>query len=204
MVYALEDIARTLKVAREAKRLSQRALSAKVGLTQAHISNIENAASDLHISNLMQLARALDFEVMIVPRKAVPAVQGLIRNIGAANPVPPPPSKTVRSLERSFEKLVALHSVAKEVSELRNIVSNFRSFNLDKEQLHAVDSVAKDLRRVAEALLKEGPTPSEIQRLTQITNRLRAIRNAVVHSVPTADLNRVLRAYELDDGESDG
>jgi len=37
MTYATEDIARTLKGAREAKGLSQRALSAKAGLTQTHI-----------------------------------------------------------------------------------------------------------------------------------------------------------------------
>ncbi len=81
MVYAIEDIARRLKEAREAKGLSQRALSARVRLTQAHISNIENAAADLHLSNLLELARALDFEVMLVPRKAVPAVQGLVRTL---------------------------------------------------------------------------------------------------------------------------
>jgi transcriptional regulator with XRE-family HTH domain len=83
MPYSTEDLARTLKAGREAKGLSQRELSAKTGLTQAHISRIENAAVDIQLSNLLQLARALDLEVMLVPRRAVPAAQGLVRNIEA-------------------------------------------------------------------------------------------------------------------------
>ena len=88
MAYTTEDIALTLKNARERKGLSQRALSAKIGLTQAHISKIENAAVDIQLSNLLELARALDLEVMLVPRKAVPAVQGLIRSIETTTQAP--------------------------------------------------------------------------------------------------------------------
>src|SRR5579864_5154972 len=154
MVYVIEDIARTLKEAREAKGLSQRALSAKIGLTQAHISNIENAAADLHLSNLMELARALDLEVMLVPRKAVPAAQGLIRNIENATQVQTQPSKTVRYLERSFEKLAALYPESAEIPKLRNLVAVFGNFHLNKEQVHTVESAAKQLQRVTDALQK--------------------------------------------------
>src|SRR5438477_6544762 len=82
-MHKLEDIAATLRATREAKGLSQRALSAKAGLTQKHISRIENAEVDLRLSNLVELARALELELMLVPRQAVPAVQGLIRTIEA-------------------------------------------------------------------------------------------------------------------------
>jgi transcriptional regulator with XRE-family HTH domain len=209
MIYAIEDIARTLKEAREAKGLSQRALSAKVGLTQAHISSIENAGSNLHLSNLMELARALDLEVMLVPRKAVPAAQGLMRNIEAMAQVQSQPSKMVRYLERSFEKLAALKPESRDIPELRSIVASFRQLHLNKEQIRAVDDAAKDLRRVSESVRKAKASepaalPAELQRLSQVTGRLRAIRNAVVHAVPVEDMNRVLRAYRLDDGESDG
>ncbi|MBI5121629.1 MAG: helix-turn-helix transcriptional regulator [Rhodospirillales bacterium] len=76
MTYELEDIARSLKAARLAKGLSQRALSAKTGLTQAHISKIENANVDLQLSNLIELARALDIELTLVPVKSIPALRG--------------------------------------------------------------------------------------------------------------------------------
>lgn len=75
----IEEIVRTLRQARLAKGLSQRALSAKTGLSQSHISKIENAMVDVQLSNLLELARFLDLEFMLLPRKAVPIAQGLTR-----------------------------------------------------------------------------------------------------------------------------
>ena len=73
----LQPIATLLKSARERKGLSQRALGKRVGLPQSHISKIENAAVDLQTTNLMQIARALDLELTLVPRATLPAVQSL-------------------------------------------------------------------------------------------------------------------------------
>ena len=77
MTYATEHIAPTLRSAREARGLSQRALGAKAGLPQSHISKIENGAVDLRVSSLVEFARVLDLELMLVPRKAVSAVHTL-------------------------------------------------------------------------------------------------------------------------------
>ena len=96
-------------------------MGTKAGLTQAHISSIENAGSDVRLSNLMELARVLDLELMLVPRKVVPAVQGLVRNFGGASPGPSPPSKTIRFLERSFDEL-ARASASPKISRSCNIV----------------------------------------------------------------------------------
>ena len=79
MSYATEHIANILRAARESKGLSQRELSAKSGVPQGHISKIENGAVDLRLSSLVELARVLDLELMLVPRKTVPAVQSIVR-----------------------------------------------------------------------------------------------------------------------------
>ena len=50
------------------------------GMPQSHISKIENGAVDLKTSSLIELARVLDLEFMLVPRTFVPTVQGLQRN----------------------------------------------------------------------------------------------------------------------------
>jgi hypothetical protein len=147
--------------------------------------------------------------VMLVPRKAVPAAQGLMRNIEAMAQVQSRPSKTVRDLERSFEKLAELKPESGDIPELRSIVASFRQLHLNTEQIRAVDDAAKDLRRVSESVRKAKASepaalPVELQRLSQVTGRLRALRNGVVRAVPAKDMNRVLRAYRLDDGESDG
>ena len=80
MSYAIEDIISALKAARENKGLSQRELSAKSGVPQGHISKIETGNVDLRLSSLVALARVLNLEPTLVPRKTVPAVQSIIRN----------------------------------------------------------------------------------------------------------------------------
>lgn len=88
MPYSVEPIAKEIKAARQAKRLSQRALSARTGLPQSHISRIENGAVDPQTSSLIELARALDLELMLVPRRLVPAVLGLQRSSAAQGGAP--------------------------------------------------------------------------------------------------------------------
>ena len=77
MTYVTEDIARTLRRAREARGLSQRALGARAGMPQSHISKIEKGAVDLRVSSLVALARVLDLELELVDRKALPAVHAI-------------------------------------------------------------------------------------------------------------------------------
>lgn len=80
MLTGNETLIATLKAARLNKGLSQRALAARVGLPQSHISRIEAGAVDLRTSNLLELARALELELMLVPRSSMPVVRALERN----------------------------------------------------------------------------------------------------------------------------
>ncbi len=80
MAYATEYIVRILKAARQGKGWSQRSLSKLVGVPQSHLSKIENGAVDLRLSSLVEIARVLDLEVTLVPRKNVTAVQSIVRS----------------------------------------------------------------------------------------------------------------------------
>lgn len=80
MAYSEDGIINALKDARTAKGLSQRALSARIGVPQSHISKIENGRSDIRVSSLVEMARALDLDLKLVPRNAVPAVDSIIRS----------------------------------------------------------------------------------------------------------------------------
>ena len=99
MAYAIEDIARTLKDARRRKGLSQRALSALSGIHQYQISKIENGAVDLRLSSLIELARALDLDLKLVPRKAVPAVDSVVRSTWPKDPAAPSPPRPAYVLD---------------------------------------------------------------------------------------------------------
>jgi len=78
-----EDLVQTIKDRRVRVGLSQRALSERSGLTQAHISQIETGKLEPGLASFIDLARALDLEVVLVPRKALPAVEGLLREAPA-------------------------------------------------------------------------------------------------------------------------
>lgn len=79
MVYAILEVTGKLRATREKKGVSQRAFSKSIGIPQSRLSRIENGAIDLQTSSLLELARALDLEVMLIPREAVPMVESLIR-----------------------------------------------------------------------------------------------------------------------------
>lgn len=68
-----------LRDARQAKNWSQRELSERAGMPQAHISRIESGAVDPRVSTLQQLARLLDLELALVPRAALTAVGAVVR-----------------------------------------------------------------------------------------------------------------------------
>lgn len=83
MDYSLAHFSERLREARIAKNLSQRDLSKLAGVPQSHISKIESSQVDLRLSSLVALANALDLEVELIPRSAMPAVQSISRQVAA-------------------------------------------------------------------------------------------------------------------------
>jgi transcriptional regulator with XRE-family HTH domain len=82
MKYSIQHIGPLLKRARLEKRLSQRAVSLRVGLPQGHLSKIESGLVDMQISSFIELARVLDLEIMLIHRSLVHVVEALQRGIG--------------------------------------------------------------------------------------------------------------------------
>lgn len=74
---ALFDV---LRNARLNRHLSQQELAAKLGLRQRQISDLERATKDPRLSTIQNVARALDLEVLIIPRHLITAVEGLQRS----------------------------------------------------------------------------------------------------------------------------
>lgn len=75
--YAVRQLAQTLRDARLARGVTQRELSDSAGITQSRLALIEAGGVDLRTSTLVQLARALDLELVLAPRRVLPAVQSL-------------------------------------------------------------------------------------------------------------------------------
>ena len=68
-----------LHEARLRKQLSQHQLADRLGLRQRQISDLERAAIDSRLSTIQNVARALDLELMLIPRHLISAVEALQR-----------------------------------------------------------------------------------------------------------------------------
>ena len=73
-----DNIIDTLIAARKQKSLSQTELGEKLGMPQSHISKIERKETDLRLSSVIDMARVLGLELVLVPRDKLNTLQHLI------------------------------------------------------------------------------------------------------------------------------
>ena len=73
-------IGRLLAAERERRGISQGSLARSLGISAANLSRIERGA-DLRVSTLLDVARALGLEPMLVPKHAVPAVRSVLNDL---------------------------------------------------------------------------------------------------------------------------
>ena len=136
--YAIRNLTQILREARLTGGDSQKELAERAGLGQNRLALIETGEVDLRASTLIQLARALDFELVLVPRRLLPAVQSLTVSIHKSDQqtehrsvrrsVRRSPSRALRqilghvaALEREYPKNVELAQtkrVAKALSDM--------------------------------------------------------------------------------------
>jgi HTH-type transcriptional regulator / antitoxin HipB len=73
------SVSDVLRRARISRQLSQEALAAKISLRQRQVSDLERGAVDARLSTIQNVARALDLELMLIPRHLISAVEALQR-----------------------------------------------------------------------------------------------------------------------------
>ena len=110
--YAVKQLARTLKETRLTRGLSQRELAALAHLGQSRLAKIEAGATDLRASTLIQLARALELEVVLTPRRVLPAVQAMTES--PRKPREEPESRSVRGTPSRVLRHIQQHLAALE------------------------------------------------------------------------------------------
>lgn len=79
----LLTIVARLKQARRARALTQKSVADKLGVAQSYIAKMETGKVDFPISRLVELARVLDFEVVLVPKKKLAVVEAVIKEHAA-------------------------------------------------------------------------------------------------------------------------
>lgn len=192
MSYGTEHLAGRLKAAREAKGLSQRELSALAGVPQSHISKIENDDVDLRVSSLSSIAHALDLELMLVPRKAIPAVQSITRSVASA---PVINAATQRELDRIRETVEALASHLSSAS-IDNLQRRIREITQIQSQIDP--DILKKVRRILESIESSGSHEA----VNRAVENIRSLRNQLAHRASSQETPRAPRpAYRLEEDQ---
>lgn len=73
------DLFSSLSKVRRLKGVTQTKLSQLLKLPQSYISQVEQGKHDVKTSTLLNWARVLDLELMLIPRQQVPTVSYLIQ-----------------------------------------------------------------------------------------------------------------------------
>jgi HTH-type transcriptional regulator / antitoxin HipB len=76
--FPAKELLETIRAQRRNHGLSQSRLGSITGMPQSQLARIETGASDVRLSTLTEIARALELEPMLVPKHLVPAVQYMI------------------------------------------------------------------------------------------------------------------------------
>ena len=198
MTYSTEQMVKDLKAAREAKGLSQRALSERVGVPQSHISKIESGGVDLRLSSLVEMARALDLEVTLVPRKNLSAVRSITRSGLSA-----------------MKRLDAASNAAKEVQRLQNtiakishdnptmkVVAQFQRRLNDLARLKIPNSALGDIRKINASLKLPMQQAETLRTITESLNRLQHLRNQLAHGhLDLPEVEKIRPAYSLEEDD---
>jgi transcriptional regulator with XRE-family HTH domain len=197
----IEELAARVREARIQKALTQKELGQRVGLPQSHISKIEKGIVDLKLSSLVEIARALDLEITLVPRRALPAVEGAVRAHGAT-------VETSRALSllneqsKIAERIKAEFPDISQVEGFQNAIRSIPRLQFDAAQIKALDEALQPAKRLKSIIDGQGGAAALGKRIEEATSALRHFRNKQVHQEPLIEAARQLPAYRLEEDDA--
>ncbi len=195
----IDEIAASIRAARQAKAMTQKELGQRVGLPQSHISKIEKGAVDLQLSSLVEIGRALDLEVKLVPRKALPAVEGAVRAHGTTVET----SRALNLLTEQAQLAERIKSSFPDLSQIegfQNAIGNIPKLQFDAAQLKALDEALQPAKRLKSLVDAQGGASKLAKQLEEATSSLRRFRNIQMHT-PLIETRRQLPAYRLEEDD---
>lgn len=192
----MDNVIDQLRSARTAAGTSQRELSNRTGLTQSNISLIENGSTEPGLNTVVQLARALDLELVLVPKKLVPAVSGIIRpNADGAGLTPQLGANALAELNRGarlVKKLTIAYGETPDLLRIATTLRDMRRLNLRPQEVRQITETLNTLRQYQ-------ASPQAAPAVREIAERLRRLRSSVVHQ----PVEQVRPAYGAEDEEDD-
>lgn len=201
MNYSISHITKKLKATRQAKGLSQRKLSQLAGVPQSHISKIESGAVDLRVSSLIELARVLDLELTLVPRKALPAINSIVRSseysVKNTNGSTLLINKRLKEMEGTITELTRNNPANKGLAQIQRQTRDLQKFNISNSYLDAVKEANHALQLINMDVDNQGAIQSAL-------SEVQDLRNSLAHSFKNPPEHELIRPLYSLDGNDDG
>lgn len=195
MGYKSESIISQAREVREASGVSQRALSERAGLTQSHISQIENGKMEPGLSSFIDMTRALDLELMLVPKKLVPAMLNLVKAQAT-------PDMYIRADQLNDKRFARAERLVKKMKQLYGSSANLDRIDETLRFLRRVNPSDQEMQLVRELIARLERHKASAQAapiIGDIAQNLQRLRNAIARGAPSEPRP----AYSLDDGDAD-
>jgi transcriptional regulator with XRE-family HTH domain len=198
----IDDIAADIKAARVEAALTQRELGERVGLPQSHISKIENGAVDLQLSSLIEITRALGLELKLVPRKTLPAIDGVVRSHHERSDT----SRALAIIAESnefAEKFRASYPDIVAARDFQNALASIQTTQFNPATLKTLRNALQPLQGFQDnwKTLEAGSGLLRIQdRFQEIARSLQNLRNIQAHEGPSKSAPRA--AYRIDEDDA--
>jgi len=204
MRYAATELLEQLRAARLARGLSQRQLGERIGLPQSNIARLESGNTDPGLSKIIELARALDLDLQLIPRKALPTIQGAMRANELSIDPQDATSRALQSIRNLGETLARIAPAQFEIPEsLTKALTDLERLRFDQTQFRALQDAIKPLQRALDQFEETGSSPKEWARgMRESGTRLRDLRNRIAHGV-AIDQSHLKPAFSLEDGDDD-
>ena len=200
--YAVKQLAQTLRDARIARGLSQRELAERAGLGQNRLALIETGGADLRTSTLVQLARALDLELVLVPRRVLPAVQSLSESQPRRSQEPGrhsvrgTPIRVLRHIQKHIAALERAHPSSKELAQAKGTVHALLEVGPDLG-ISTLQPLRRSVHWLALARKKKTHAQPLLAKAAAQLQELRQILPATAHLERAPEAQRA--AYSLED-----
>ena len=196
MSYKTEHITRQIRAAREAKHMSQRELSARSGLTQSHISQIERGTMEPGLSSLVDVARALDLEIVLAPKKLMPAIGSILDSASAMRDMLSSEQRALAGrIDRWLTEERDRFAITSDADSLRDSLTLLRHLPLSADEMESFRDLAMMLHRWQ----SEPPATSQ---LSEFARAIRALRNSAVHRDRDDAIPRSAYALEEEDDDA--
>jgi transcriptional regulator with XRE-family HTH domain len=198
-----------IKAARQSKGLTQRALGERVGLPQSHISRIENGTVDLQVSSLVAIARALDLELMLIPRPSLNAVRAVQHS--QRSPRAYPVDQHINLLHELRHRATSLlrSSPSASLEKLRRVTTDLADLSGTLGERQQADELAAaaleamgNLRKLESKDLTQATRGVLLKEMAASTRRLTKMHQALFSSTANRS-SSPQPAYRLDD-DGDG